>query len=245
LQSDAPWLLKRLEEERTRDRRSFQEVPPSELVHARRMLALEELKRVVVRSVTVSRAETNRLLDLVERTEWVEIVAATGRRDRVVRLQSGLRTDAPTALREARLLAAPSLSSERLDRSGLWPPGPGAEPHNFAMFLAIHANATSAGTVSAVFEAASQDGRRTWLLYIAARQTRKRAPGSGEQTTGRARAAIEHVKRVQRFELWLWDRIRERTTILVPRYQESIEPHEAAPLYEGKTGSPLGTVRGR
>jgi len=143
------------------------------------------------------------------------------------------------------LLAAPLLSRDRLDRSRLWPTGPETEPHEYASLLAIHATATSAGTASVVFEAVGSDGRRAWLLYIADRQTSKGAIEPSEPKTRRARAALEHVKREQRFELWLWERMRERTTIHLPRLKEALEPREAVPLSEGGTDRPGGMLEER
>jgi hypothetical protein len=227
-QSNNAAFLARLEEGRTLDRRGYLRVPPEDLPVARRLLALDELKRAVTAGVAVSRAELKRLLDLVQRTEWIELVVATGPRERLERLRARLGTDATAAIEEATLQGLRPPSRDRLTASLLWPAGADTEPHLHACLLAIHAKATSAGTVSDVFEAVGPDGRRTWLLYVAGRQTSQSPGAPREAIAERARTALGRVKRDQRFELWLWQRMRERTTIHVPRFNEALEPREGS-----------------
>jgi hypothetical protein len=230
-QSNNAAFLARLEEGArwtAQDRQGHLRVPPEDLPVARRLLAQEELKRAVTAGVAVSRAELKRLLDLVQRTEWIELVVASGPRGRLERLRARLGTDAAAAIEEATLQGLRPPSRDRLTASRLWPAGADTEPDLHACLLAIHAKATSAGTVSDVFEAAGSDGRRTWLLYVAERQTRQSPGAPREAIAERARAALGRVKRDQRFELWLWQRMRERTTIHVPRFNEALELREGS-----------------
>ncbi len=180
---------------------------------SRRILEMRELKRLVVGDVAVTGAEVGKLLILTQQTELLEVIVVADEMRVLRRLKKELRTKR-SSLAHDKMYRIIRLSSSDLDVRA-------TNPHRELVFLmAIHCPSLAPHSASDIFKIRSCNANRHAFLYVLSRTARKRGQGAEAEARAALRDAIAQFKRQSAFDVWLSRRMREKTTILDPRFRE-------------------------
>ena len=182
------------------------------------ILAKEVLKQKVAPEVSVSRDETRRLYQLINNTQWIDIVIIPGNDEAIARLSEVPKEDRYKAL------------SEELKSRQKRLPRPDAKDseHNIStineyMIIAAYTQSLEPGTMSSLIKWPGQDGKfRDFVIFIVGSELKDTASSPQEYQITEMSKALQKFKSDQAFEQWLNQEIPKRTKILIPEYSEAV-----------------------
>ena len=182
------------------------------------MLAKEMLKRSVVPEVSVSEAEARRLYELINNTEWIDIVIIPGNDKEFGRLSGTPKKDRYKALSEEL-----KSQKQRLPRSDIKDGDRNISGINEFMIIAAHTESLEPGTLSSVIKWPEQNGKfKNFVIYIVERKSENPSSDAQDSEIAELSNALQNFKRDQAFEHWLDTEIPPSTKILIPEYREAV-----------------------
>lgn len=182
------------------------------------ILAKEMLKQKVAPEVSVSRDETRRLYQLINNTQWIDIIIIPGNDKVITRLSEVPKEDRYKALSE-------ELKSrqKRLPRSDAKDGEHNISTINEYMIIAAYTQSLEPGTMSSVIKWPGQDGKlRDFVIFIVYSELKDTASSPQEYQITEMSKALQKFKSDQAFEQWLNQEIPQRTKILIPEYSEAV-----------------------
>lgn len=182
------------------------------------MLEKDMLKRAVVPEVFVSEAETYRLFELINKTEWIDIIIITENDKEFGRLNG-----TPEKDRYKALSGELTSRKQRLQRSDIKDDDRDIAAINEFMVIAAYTESLEPGTLSSVIKWPGQKGKsRNFVIYIVERQSKNPSSDPRGPELAELSKALRKFKRNQAFEHWLNTEITLRTKILIPEYREAV-----------------------
>ena len=182
------------------------------------ILAKEMLKQKVAPEVSVRRDETRRLYQLINNTEWIDIIIIPGNDKVITRLSEVPKEDRYKALSE-------ELKSwqKRLSRSDAKDGEHNISTINEYMIIAAYTQSLEPGTMSSVIKWPGQDGKfRDFVIFIVGSELKGTASSPQEYQITEMSKALQKFKSDQAFEQWLNQEIPQRTKILIPEYSSAV-----------------------
>ncbi|MCH7840172.1 MAG: efflux RND transporter permease subunit [Planctomycetes bacterium] len=182
------------------------------------MLEKDMLRRTVVPEVFVSEAEAHRLFELINKTEWIDIIIIPENDKEFGRLNGTPKKDRQKALSEEL-----TLRKQRLQRFDIKDDGRDIAAINEFMIIAAYTESLEPGTLSSVIKWPGQNGKsRNFVIYIVEKQSKNPSSDPRGPELAELSKALRKFKRNQAFEHWLNTEITLRTKILIPKYREAV-----------------------
>ena len=182
------------------------------------ILSKDILKNSVIPERTVSNKEVKRLFDLLDNTQWIDIIIIPATSKELTLL-------GPMNKEERKGSISKELKEKkiRLPRSGGKDSTSKPPSMNEYMVLASNIRSLDAGSLSSVIKWPDQGkGSSDFAIYVSEIQTKDTPAALTEPRAKELNDALQRFKREQAYINWLNGEIALRTKILIPEYRDAL-----------------------